>query len=195
MKNVCIICGAEFESARTAKLCSDACKAERKKHYVKKSAVETPAPEVVEAIVQEVVKEEPKSKEKTKTEPKPVKQSNPDNKWILTVKDKASKTFKNIIFPTPDVKVAHAFIDNMRKEKVLSFVSLCDTDRIEAYLETGTISKTFKGNVNACLARKVPVEPLTMFKEMLEEAKKATGVEETITVELLPAEATDSVVA
>jgi len=139
------------------------------------SEIESPEPEAT-PVISEV---EPKVKEK-----KVKKEVPADMKWVLTVKDKTTKSFKNIVFFTNDVKVPHAFIDNMRKDKILSFVSLTDTDRIDRYLDHNEVTKLFSGNLKAIADRKVPADPKAMFKEVRDVINSAAEGVDVLIIDL-----------
>lgn len=143
------------------------------------SEIESPEPEAT-PVISEI---EPKVKEKKAEKVK--KEVPADMKWVLTVKDKSTKSFKNIVFFTNDVKVPHAFIDNMRKEKVLSFVSLTDTDRIDRYLDHNEVTKLFSGNLKAIADRKVPADPKVMFKDVRDVINSAAEGVDVLTIDLV----------
>lgn len=114
----------------------------------------------------------------------PVTGSTTEKLWILTVKDKKNKTFKNVVFCTETRAQVEEYIVAMRAKKEFSFVSLQDLSRVTAYVNTGEITKEFTYNLKALETRKVPGDYKEMFSKIVDAIKtNKTRFELPVTVE------------
>lgn len=114
----------------------------------------------------------------------PITGSTKEKLWILTVKDKKNKTFKNVVFCTETRAQVEEYIIAMRQAKEFSFVSLQDLTRVKTYVNTGEITKEFTYNLKALETRKVPGDYKKMFSQIVDALKtKKTRFEMPVQVD------------
>lgn len=114
----------------------------------------------------------------------PITGSTTEKLWILTVKDKKNKTFKNVVFCTETRAQVEEYIVAMRAKKEFSFVSLQDLSRVTTYVNTGDVTKEFYYNLKALETRKVPGDYKQMFSQIVEALKtNKTRFEVPVTIE------------